>query len=290
MRIQVSRESGYGLLLEEGPLAGDYYRLNPLICTNPVCECKVISLHCFPRAKDLPQQFAPTHICLEMDLAQRVVTNLKRLEADSTGYAFAKAVASEISDGDWTELWNLYLSVKQRQTEQADLDGLDIQFPPEVLAGNNQMVGYYETLPFAGRVVFPLGVDQWFFDDQYCVNPTCSCREAAISFFLVRPSSTVELQPVGPDLSLLYAYEKKRITTQGDADASGRSGHHLLRALKNSRPDLDSLLAQRHRVLRRLFQRALGETTSRLTNKKQGRNDPCACGSGKKYKRCCESA
>ena len=202
MRIQVSREGGYGLLLEEGQLAGEYYRLNPLICTNPVCECKVISLHCFSRARDLPQPFAPTHICLEMDLAKRVVTNLKTLEADSTGYAFAKAVASEISDGDWAELWNLYLLVKQRQTEQADLDSLDIQFPPEVLAGDGSMVGYNEILPFAGRVVFPLGVDQWFFDDQYCVNPTCSCREAAISFFLVRPAQTREPQPIGPDLML----------------------------------------------------------------------------------------
>ena len=139
------------------------------------------------------------------------------------------------------------------------------------------MVGYNEILPFAGRVVFPLGVDQWFFDDQYCVNPTCSCRDAAISFFLVRPSQTREPQPIGPDLSLFYAYEKGQITTQDVANASGRSGHRLFEALKNSRPDLDFLLAQRHRVLRRLFRRALGETTSRLTNKMQGRNDPYAC-------------
>jgi hypothetical protein len=290
MRIQVSRESGYGLLLEEGPLAGEYYRLNPLICTNPVCECKVISLHGFSRARDLPQPFAPTDICLEMDLAKRVVTNLKSLEADSTGYAFAKAVASEISDGDWAELWNIYLLVKQKQTEQADLDSLDIQFPPEVLAGDGWMVSYNEILPFAPRVVFPVGVDQWFFDDQYCVNPTCSCWEAAISFFLVRPSPPREPLPIDPDLTFFYAYEKGQITTREVANASGRSGHHLLKALKDSRPDLDSFLAQRHRVLRRLFRRASGETTRRLAIKMPGRNDPCTCGSGKKYKRCCGAA
>jgi hypothetical protein len=225
-----------------------------------------------------------------MDLAQRVVANLKRLEADSTAYAFAKAVASEISDGDWTELWNLYLLVNQRQTEQADLDGLDIQFSSEVLAGDGRMVAYYEILPFAGRVVFTLGADQWFFDDQYCVNPTCSCREAAISFVLVRPSPPREPQSIDPDLSLFYAYDTGQITTRRVANASGRSGHHLLEALKSSRPDLDSLLAQRHRVLRRLFRRALGGATRRLTNKMPGRNDPCACGSGKKYKRCCGAA
>jgi hypothetical protein len=259
MRIQVSPESGYRLLLEEGPLAGEYYRLSPHICTNPFCECKVISLNCFPRAKDSPQLFASTHICLEMDLAQRVVTNLKKQEVDSTGYVFAKSVASEISDGDWAELWNIYLLVKLRQTEQADLDSLDIQFPPEVLAGDGWMVSYNEILPFAPRVVFPVGVDQWFFDDQYCVNPTCSCREAAISFFLVRSSRPRESLPIDPDLTFFYAYEKGQITPREVANASGRSGHHLFKALKDSRPDLDSFLAQRHRVLRRLFRRASGE-------------------------------
>ena len=290
MRVEASRESGYGLVLEEGPLAGKYYRLEHHICKSPVCDCKVIMLHCFPGANDLPQLSGPTHICLEMDLAQRVITNLKRLEADSTAYAFAKAVASEISDGDWTELGNFYLLVKQRQTEQADLDDLDVQFPREVLAGDGTLVGYCEILPFAPRVVFTLGVDKWFFDDQYCVNPTCSCREVAMSFFLIRPSPTREPKPIGPDLTLYYAYEKGQITPGRDANAFGRSGHHLLEALKNSRPDLDSLLAQRHRVLRRLFRRALGKTTRRLTIKMPGRNDPCACGSGKKYKRCCGAA
>jgi preprotein translocase subunit SecA len=33
-----------------------------------------------------------------------------------------------------------------------------------------------------------------------------------------------------------------------------------------------------------------GQTTQRHVKKKVGRNDPCPCGSGKKYKKCCGQA
>ncbi len=33
--------------------------------------------------------------------------------------------------------------------------------------------------------------------------------------------------------------------------------------------------------------RLLNSSASEITEKKLGRNDPCPCGSGKKYKKCC---
>jgi len=61
----------------------------------------------------------------------------------------------------------------------------------------------------------------------------------------------------------------------------------LLESLKNARPDLDSLLAKRQGLLRRLCGRTVKRQTLPTATPKIGRNDPCPCGSGKKWKRCC---
>jgi hypothetical protein len=51
------------------------------------------------------------------------------------------------------------------------------------------MVGYYEILPYAKPVEFTLGAQTWLLDDQHCVRAKCSCQEAALSFFELRPSA-----------------------------------------------------------------------------------------------------
>jgi hypothetical protein len=222
-----------------------------------------------------------------MDLARRAITNLKELNADSAAFTLAKAIESEITEAGWSQLRNLYFAVKQDATDHADPDEIDAEFPPEVLAGDGSMVGYYEILPYARPVEFPLGAGRWLLDDQYCVIPTCSCREAALSFLPLRSSTGTDCSPVGPRLSLRYDYDTGRIESLSTADALGFSGHDFINALKSAQPDLNSLLDQRHGLLRRLFRRALNRKTLRLSAPKPGRNDPCPCGSGKKFKKCC---
>jgi SEC-C motif len=222
-----------------------------------------------------------------MDLAQRTIANLEKLKADPTAFTLAKAVESQISEAEWTKLRNLYFAVKQHQTEHANPNQIDAHFPPEVLAGNGSMVGYYEILPYARLVELTLGADTWLLDDQYCVSPTCPCREAVLSFVPLRPFTGADWSPIDPSLSLRYAYDTGRIEAPPAAGALGLSGQDFLNALRSAQLDLNSLLAKRHVFLRHLFRRALSRRTLCLPTAKPGRNDPCPCGSGKKYKRCC---
>jgi hypothetical protein len=282
-----SPDTDNGLLLEAGLLAGRRYRLGTSICENPGCQYEHVTLHCFPETKEPPQRHPSAPICLEMDLARRAIANLKELKADSAAFTLAKAIESEITEAEWTKLRNLYFAVKQDATEHADPDQIDADFPPEVLAGDGSMVGYYEVLPYAKPVEFTLGADTLLLDDQYCVIPTCSCREAALSFLPLRSSTGTDCSPVGPRLSLRYDYDTGRIESLSTADALGFSGHDFINALKSAQPDLNSLLDQRHGLLRRLFRRALNRKTLRLSAPKPDRNDPCPCGSGKKFKKCC---
>ena len=168
MDILVSSSSGVrrGLLNEKGPLANQYFRVHFHVCTNPVCRCEHIGMHCHPEANPPSGSQSSAPIRLDLDLRLRAIINLKELKADRNAFSLAKAIEDEISDSQWAELRNMYFAEKQRQTEQADLDQIEIQFPPEVLEGDGNMVGYYELFPYARQIVTTIDDVPWILDDQ----------------------------------------------------------------------------------------------------------------------------
>jgi hypothetical protein len=271
------------LLLEHGNLAGQRYCFETSICPSPVCQCERVTLRCSPELA--PRASVP--VCLEMDLAQCEIANFKKLTSDPASITVAKAVANEISKADWNKLWGFYLGAKRYLTEHADPDQIDAHFPPEVLAGDGSMVGYYEILPYAKPVEFTLGAQTWLLDDQHCVRANCSCQEAALSFFELRPSAQHSGVGSEPTLCIRYAYDTGQIEPLSGAKDGRWSGQDFVDALKEVLPDLDPVLAKRQALLRRLYRRALSRKTIRLQAPKLGRNERCPCASGKKYKKCC---
>jgi hypothetical protein len=131
--------------------------------------------------------------------------------------------------------------------EHTDPDQIDAHFSPDVLAGDGSMVGYYEILPYAKPVEFTLGAQTWLLDDQHCVRAKCSCQEAALSFFELRPSA----QPSGigsePTLCIRYAYDTGQIEPLSGAKGGRWSGQDFVDALREVLPDLDSLYKCSHR-------------------------------------------
>jgi SEC-C motif len=221
-----------------------------------------------------------------MDLEKCEIANFAELNSDSESITEAKAIAKEISKADWNKLWGFYIGAKRYLTEHTDPDQIDAEFPPDVLAGEGSMVGYYEILPYAKPVEFKLGAQTWLLDDQHCVRAKCSCQEAALSFFELRPSA--QYSALGePTLSIRYAYDTGQIEPLSGAKDRRWSGQDFVDALREALPDLNSVLAKRQALLRRLYRRALSRKTIRLQAPKPGRNELCPCGSGKKYKKGC---
>jgi hypothetical protein len=171
-----SSQSATGwLLLEQGDLAGRRYRFETSVCPSPVCQCERVTLRCSPELRELsPQDYVP--VCLEMDLEKREIANFGKLKSDPASITVAKAIANEISKADWNRLLGFYLGAKRYLTEHADPDQIDAHFPPDVLAGDGRMVGYYEILPYAKPIEFALGAQTWLLDDQHCVRANCSCQ------------------------------------------------------------------------------------------------------------------
>jgi hypothetical protein len=127
---------------------------------------------------------------------------------------------------------------KRHLTEHADPDQIDAHFPPDVLAGDGSMVGYYEILPYAKPVEFTLGAQTWLLDDQHCVRANRSCQEAELSFFELSPSAQHSGISSEPALCIRYAYDTGQIeplSAFGGKD--GRwSGQDFVDALRRS-PD-----------------------------------------------------
>jgi hypothetical protein len=218
-----------------------------------------------------------------MDLGRRRISNLGELKANPVTRVLAAAIAAECDQEEWDQLRRIYWALKQYWTEHSDMEQVEVWFPPDAASG--AMVAYFDVFPFAKRIEFIYEQENWLVDDQYCCNPKCRCQEPVLSF--LRLGEKMEQGPLQTTLAVSYEYpggKAMRLEPEGDPRYSE---HILLEALKKSHPDLDSLLARRQSLLRRLCDRSLKKPTVHSPKPKIGRNDPCPCGSGKKAKKCC---
>jgi hypothetical protein len=88
-------------------------------------------------------------------------------------------------------------------------------------------------------------------------------------------------------ISVCYHYDGGDVETLPDSRHEEATGRELIAVLRQLQPEVGRFLAKRHGVLRQLYRSSTKQRTARLPTLKPGRNDPCPCGSGKKFKVCC---
>jgi uncharacterized protein YecA (UPF0149 family) len=91
--------------------------------------------------------------------------------------------------------------------------------------------------------------------------------------------------------SLFYAQAK---LLEGEKEQGKKEMQKAMKAIENGEIVIDGYLTNIHIGLKNArlqFARQIGAEVMRKTpaasGEKAGRNDPCPCGSGKKYKKCC---
>jgi SEC-C motif len=77
------------------------------------------------------------------------------------------------------------------------------------------------------------------------------------------------------------------VETLPDSRHEEATGRELIAVLRQLQSEVGRFLAKRHGALRQLYRSSTKQRTARLPTLKPGQNDPCPCGSGKKFKRCC---
>ena len=133
--------------------------------------------------------------------------------------------------------------------------------------------------------------------EYYCDNPDCDCRNVYLYVMTTPPD-------VKPMAAINYGWESSRYYENlfGDKEKAGQvHGFHLLetkqsewetaflevvRKLMKLR-DNDQRIRRHYRLFKRAARRQVGVHEQVVSVKKIGRNDPCPCGSGRKYKMCC---
>jgi hypothetical protein len=124
--------------------------------------------------------------------------------------------------------------------------------------------------------------------DHYCINSSCTCREVRVA--LLAPARSGKWTQFGDilfDLDSVSATRVNPFTSSKAHLVSAVSG-----ALEKRYDVLDHFSGRLDRIkevggaLKRTAQSAPTPfTVPSLAN--AGRNDPCPCGSGRKYKKCC---
>jgi len=151
-------------------------------------------------------------------------------------------------------------------------------------------VGWAELFPKSKAWTFEHEGVPLFVDDQYCATAACSCSEAILSYF--------RIERRGPDNSegvLLGAvrYDLRTGRHKLESTAPGSSAKAVLQMTDTLFKALPAIADELHRRFR--FMRGFADWLAQRRSEQRpppaaaapGRNEPCPCGSGRKYKKCC---
>lgn len=148
----------------------------------------------------------------------------------------------------------------------------------ETMMGSGFLESHCKVFPYDWDLLTEVDGRYYWLDDTYCMNPDCPCRD--IMFHVVQlGESEKQLGTVTVELG-----DWKRPTFEGDSNLARiwenfifRTGER--REVRNRFHDM--------RKASKAMKKSLVVETPITVARKIGRNSPCPCGSGLKYKRCC---
>ena len=114
--------------------------------------------------------------------------------------------------------------------------------------------------------------------DFYCKDPKCDCTVLTISFIERKDG---ELDLVNPP-TIDYDYKKRKVRDIENVLPIGLDTDLI------SDDELNLEFEKRHKSIKKSFKQWLDVHSNYKMKTKIGRNDVCFCGSGKKFKKCCE--
>jgi len=274
--------------------------LQTLICDNPECECRQVQIRAMV-VEDRLRGIEVEENKLTFRLPEEDVANLAIPEKQL--YAVADVDTGEVSlaEGAPENEHNLemlrLLKEKMRgpilETVRRRWRAVKKQVDPEQWRRQDWswwepglLVSWTEAFPDDLNLLLKYQGAMFWANDMYCINPGCPCETVLIAFCQVHDESRVE--EMGIVTIHLGKWKVEGVDPQTGDEKKLRSLWELLR----KRPHLRLTLQERRRKIRavgrEITRMGRGEEMEKsLPKLKSGRNDPCPCGSGKKYKKCC---
>jgi len=206
---------------------------------------------------------------------------------------FYQAFISELSEENWKDFRDFFYSYKAGLSENPDVNNIEIDFSSNEYKIENEgyMCGYQEIFPYCKTFKVKFDNITYLIYDQYCLASTCNCTDAGLS--VIEISENGDRIRDGYDAtSIVYDYKEGKREIKREDKRAKYSIQKIFEKLHRENPDIDNIFRNRHNNLRRIYlnYRRKYKSNRSITNntgRKVGRNDPCPCGSGKKYKYCC---
>jgi len=163
----------------------------------------------------------------------------------------------------------------------------------------DSMMGYLNIFDAEPYEVFNFEYDktQYLVLDYYCVDPQCACMNVLLAFLVIRNQRAVG----APAVEFFVDFKNGERTVQSLSDGTSTQDAEALFAEFEAmleRQFVEPLVERYYRMKKwgkEVLASKLGIDVTQTTAKSEktgktekiGRNDPCPCGSGKKYKKCC---
>jgi hypothetical protein len=286
IRIEMEEKAPlFSVTFEQGPLAGQTLTSKLMPCTNMVCECGSMDLI----FRDDDQN--PHHV--RLDAYREAV---ETVDQDEWVNQIVDGLSEEVSEEDWEKLYNLYYAFKVAGTETLEPSHIEAVFD-EKLVEKSVLSSYNAVLPYGLLVQFTLDDLEYELDTYYCLRSGCRCTTADLVFMAERDGR--ELPGVEPP-RLHYNYQTGQYTVEAPGKNFPHTPGELMDGLRAKLPDVSAFLENRHDKFRKMYKGYLKREGIKHgpqplaiqpseAGPKVGRNDPCPCRSGKKYKKCCGS-
>jgi hypothetical protein len=289
MILQVMEKEGrYRVLLEENGMETEY-DASLHVCASPVCICGVVDMELTPvpvereAGEQIPVRIVP------VDVVRKKLAK-KGGKKSGPERDFANALIKQLDEEDFQFLTKRYLAAKKNQTEKARPQEIDAFFEYDKIEEEGLLTTYNDVLPYADQILVTLNGETCVVFDQYCLRNGCSCNDALLDIFLVDQEKAGGGKEIG---CFFVDYRKKKWWTEDGS--RGRRGFVDLtmarQCIEEQLPSIYSLMKERHVRLTKIYNHCLrkkyGIESGAAHTARVGRNEPCPCGSGKKYKKCC---
>jgi hypothetical protein len=266
------------LTLPGGKWAGTPLRMFFSACNNAACECTELMISLVPSSKENP---SPEDAVLRFT----VDVGEKKLVSKDEAKESASEVVRYFDTGDWQTLWQTFSDLKREYTENLDADFAAAEFPMhKAIEAEGELVSYSEILPYGRKFFVESSEGAILLDEQYCLRRGCDCDRIAACFIPIKDG-----RQSGESAMAEVHYRTGKMTSS-DQGSFTQTPIELFRVFLEMYPDLLKQFSKRHKQLTALYsnyRRSQTVTKPKVPSAKVGRNDPCPCGSGKKFKKCC---
>lgn len=254
-------------------------------CENPVCTCEIAYLDLIPteiidKNKD---QLPPRKV--EIDIIEKSLGYKNKKKVSKEELRFAQQFLSQMDENDFQVLHKSHFAFKNKISEEASPGSIEAFFEYDEVEYNGLMSAYNDALPYGDNLLVTINGKECIIIDQYCLLPKCPCTDTNLNIF-----SVDKVGKTGTELcSVSVNYRKKnwKIIEEVSLPVTLKT---VRTTIEGQLPNIYKQLHKRHVKLKAIYAHCKKKHYSPkevLQLPKVGRNDPCPCGSGKKYKKCC---